>query len=597
MTEAKSKNSIAHFFHDVVRLFSIGNRRENGICFSIVMVLNILLGLMEGASYYLFLLGITKAAGSTQLIEPLLLQKFNLGLPAYIMFALVLQFSRSGILFIANKQQNLFTEKILLHLLNQLNRKILSLPFSKIIEYRTGVLTSIVASTPSTLTQIVQNYSVLLVNISLIAGIIYLLLSTSATLFFSIFAAYLFIFAIQRLVGKKIVQATFEGMQQTHLQTSELVEKVSALRLIHTYNLHNSTANQLASISRKIYKLAAKQSVLHCIQQIISESSATILVGCSLICSLFLFRDNLAQNLPIVITFIGLVYRLSSKATDSVSIISTASSNNAILDLGFNLLAEKSTPIYEGVPDCLLTPESNVSLKNITFQYPKCQQQVLNKVSLEIPTGKSIAIVGESGAGKSTILDLLSGLYQPTIGSIQVDGQELIEADFFALREQMGVVSQEPQIFLGTIKQNIMMTKPDATDEQFEQACQSAKVSHFAKELPDSYQTVVGERGHRLSGGEKQRIALARALIRKPTLLVLDEATSHLDTLSEWHIRDSIEKLQGKMTMVIVAHRLPTIMHADKIYVLADGKLKESGTHQELLDLNGSYARMWRHQK
>ncbi|KAA3682419.1 ATP-binding cassette, subfamily B (MDR/TAP), member 1 [Paragonimus westermani] len=241
--------------------------------------------------------------------------------------------------------------------------------------------------------------------------------------------------------------------------------------------------------------------------------------------------------------------------------------------------------------------KGNVTFHNVTFTYPtRPDIPVLKNFSLNLESGKSIALVGPSGSGKSTIVHLLQRFYDATEGQIKLEGVDIRELDLKTLRAQLGCVQQEPILFEGTIAENIRMGKLDATIEEVEEAAILANAHNFILEQPQAYDTLIGERGGGMSGGQKQRIAIARALIRKPKLLLLDEATSALDTKSERVVQKALEQASSGRTAVIVAHRLTTIRNADLILVLNKGVIRESGTHDELITQNGLYAAMLRNQ-
>ena len=204
-----------------------------------------------------------------------------------------------------------------------------------------------------------------------------------------------------------------------------------------------------------------------------------------------------------------------------------------------------------------------------------------------------MALVGPSGAGKTTITYLLPRLYDPTAGRIMLDGHDLREVSLVSLAQQIGMVTQETYLFHDTIRANLVYARPDATQEELESACRAANIHDFIASLPEGYDTVVGERGYRLSGGEKQRIAIARVILKNPRILVLDEATAHLDSQSEALIQAALEPLLQGRTSLVIAHRLSTILRADKILVRNQGQLVEQGTHHELLAQGGLYAHLY----
>ena len=237
--------------------------------------------------------------------------------------------------------------------------------------------------------------------------------------------------------------------------------------------------------------------------------------------------------------------------------------------------------------------KGNVCYEDVSFHYSDDDTPVLSHVSFEIPAGKSIALVGPSGSGKTTICSLLPRFYDVTEGRVTIDGNDVRKLTLESLRSQIGLVSQDVYLFGGSIKDNIAYGKPDATMDEIVDAAQKANIHDFIMELPDKYDTFVGERGTRLSGGQKQRISIARVFLKNPPVLLLDEATSALDNESERFIQKSLEELAKDRTTITIAHRLSTIRNADEILVVADCGIAERGTHEELLALDGIYARYY----
>ena len=237
--------------------------------------------------------------------------------------------------------------------------------------------------------------------------------------------------------------------------------------------------------------------------------------------------------------------------------------------------------------------KGNVCYEDVSFHYSDDDTPVLSHVSFEIPAGKSIALVGPSGSGKTTICSLLPRFYDVTEGRVTIDGNDVRKLTLESLRSQIGLVSQDVYLFGGSIKDNIAYGKPDATMDEIVDAAKKANIHDFIMELPDKYDTFVGERGTRLSGGQKQRISIARVFLKNPPVLILDEATSALDNESERFIQKSLEELAKDRTTMTIAHRLSTIRNADEILVVADCGIAERGTHEELLALDGIYARYY----
>lgn len=252
----------------------------------------------------------------------------------------------------------------------------------------------------------------------------------------------------------------------------------------------------------------------------------------------------------------------------------------------------ETEPEIVNAPDAESIDEVNghVSYENVSFHYSDDDTPVLSNVTFDIPAGKSVALVGPSGSGKTTICSLLPRFYDVTGGRVTIDGKDVRDLTLESLRNQIGLVQQDVYLFCGSIKENIAYGKPGASMEEIEDAARKANIHEFIMELPDGYDTFVGERGTRLSGGQKQRISIARVFLKNPSILILDEATSALDNESERWIQKSLEELAKNRTTITIAHRLSTIRNADEILVVADNGIAERGTHEELLKQGGIYA-------
>jgi ATP-binding cassette subfamily B protein len=263
----------------------------------------------------------------------------------------------------------------------------------------------------------------------------------------------------------------------------------------------------------------------------------------------------------------------------------------------FSILMNKKPEPKPDNPAHIGTIE-NLSFNNIEFKHQTAQFKALDNISFKVKQGETIAFVGPSGSGKSTLVKLLVGLYRPQKGSIQYNGITGTDIDFDELRGQIGFVTQDTNLFAGTIRENLLFVNQKATEADLKDALEKASCNKLLSRAEKGLDTVIGEGGLKLSGGEKQRISIARALLRKPHLLIFDEATSALDSITEEEITNTIKQISNERSQitVMIAHRLSTIMHADKIFVLEQGKLAETGTHTELLAEKGLYYAMWRQQ-
>lgn len=307
---------------------------------------------------------------------------------------------------------------------------------------------------------------------------------------------------------------------------------------------------------------------------------------------LIISRVDSALTIGIVASTVALINRLYRPVQALLNIQVDFTRSLALFSRIFDYFDRKSNIINK--PNALKPDFTNapISYKNVTFSY-KPGEPILKNISFHVPGGSMIAIVGPSGSGKSTVVNLLPRLYDVDSGDITIAGIDIRDIDLTYLRQCIGVVTQDTYLFNGTIKENLLYAKEDASDEEIENACRIANMHDFILGKPDKYETIVGNRGLMLSGGEKQRLSIARVILKNPKILILDEATSSLDSISENSIQEALQILMKDRTSIVIAHRLSTVLAADNILVVDQGRIAEMGEHHKLLDLDGVYADLY----
>jgi subfamily B ATP-binding cassette protein MsbA len=326
------------------------------------------------------------------------------------------------------------------------------------------------------------------------------------------------------------------------------------------------------------------------INEFLSFIAAFIIVGTGLI---MIHGGSMQPNE--LVSFILYLAILSQPLNAVTNLVLQYKKATASAERIFEVLDEANEDTQSQFPD-LPKSSGKIQFRNVSFSYDG-KRPVLRNFNLTIKSGETIALVGPSGGGKTTFVNLLSRLFIPLSGKIFVDDIDTSQVSLVSLRKQIGYVTQESILFPGTVRENILYGNLQATDEQIRKAAKNAHADGFIQKLPKGYNSRIGERGSKLSGGQRQRIALARVMLRQPAILVLDEATSSLDAVSERHVQKALEKILHKQTTIIIAHRLSTVQLADRILVLDKGRISESGTHASLLkNKNSLYSQLWKNQ-
>jgi ABC-type transport system involved in Fe-S cluster assembly fused permease/ATPase subunit len=359
-----------------------------------------------------------------------------------------------------------------------------------------------------------------------------------------------------------------EGLEARRFDSSMARYEQAAIKTFRSLGILNTGQMLIFTLGMTACMLLAAQGIL----------AGTHSVG------EFVMINALLIQLYMPLNFLGMVYREIKQGLVD-------------LEAMFALLGERPEIKDRPGAEPLVVDKGDIRFDHVTFAYDAGSRQVLKDVSFAIPAGKMVAIVGPSGAGKSTIARILFRFYDIESGRVTIDGQDIRDVTQKSLRAAIGVVPQDSVLFNDTIFYNIKYGRPEATDEEVYAAARLAQIDTFIRTLPDGYKTMVGERGLKLSGGEKQRVAIARTILKGPPILILDEATSALDSHTEKEIQDALDQVARNRTSLVIAHRLSTIVHADNILVLDKGRLVEQGTHAELMHKGGLYASLWTRQR
>ncbi|WP_034059461.1 ABC transporter ATP-binding protein [Lacinutrix jangbogonensis] len=396
-------------------------------------------------------------------------------------------------------------------------------------------------------------------------------------------------FLISR-IGKNLKSNSLKAQQESGKLISIVEETLTGLKIVKSYTAEKIFKGKFVNSSDTILKLSNKIGLKNNLAGPVSE-----VLGIATIAVLLWYGGQLVLVEKVIkgtdfLAFMGLAYAILTPAKAISKASYRVKNGIAAADRVFEILHEEDT--MADLPNASIIDDFNneISVNNISFKYDN--DIVLKNFSIKVPKGKTVALVGQSGSGKSTIANLLTRFYDVNEGSIEIDSNNIKDITKKSLRGLMGLVTQDSILFNDTIKNNLLIGKPDATDEQIIEALKIANAWEFVKDLPEGIKTNVGDAGNNFSGGQKQRLSIARAVLKNPPIMVLDEATSALDTESERLVQIALENMMKNRTSIVIAHRLSTIQNADEIIVMHKGEIAEQGKHSELIALNGIYKKL-----
>jgi subfamily B ATP-binding cassette protein MsbA len=367
------------------------------------------------------------------------------------------------------------------------------------------------------------------------------------------------------------------------------IESLSAIKLIHLFSREGQSMARFEGALQEYQDYVYQRAKLISLMRPLFQTMNVMVLGLLLIAGTFFLPSETSSWIGSMAAFLLIVSRLMGPAAALNTMRAQIAGLYPVVQELFEFLGREDKPYLKNGHVQLQALKEGIALERVTFRYDPDEPSVLEDVTMEIPKGKMTAVVGPSGAGKTTLVNLIARLYDCEVGRITVDGVDLRDLDIASWHAHMGVVSQDTFLFNDSVSSNLRFAREDVTDEDIRHAAQLANAHDFITDLPQGYETVLGDRGVRLSGGQQQRIAIARAMLSSPEVLILDEATSQLDSETERLIQEAIDRISQNRTTLVVAHRLSTIRHADNIVVFKEARVVEQGTHEELMKQHGHY--------
>lgn len=579
-SESDSKRGIASLKDTLVRIFALSKsyRTRFYTATGLVLIgsgiwLSVPLGLRQ-------LLDAVFEQGDARLLNLL-----SLGLIA-------LFFLQALFTFTGNYHLEWVGERVITDLRKKVYEHLHRLGFKFFAENRLGEITSRLTNDVGSIRTALTDSLPQLLTISFsLIGSVSLMVVLNWRLSAVIFVTVPFITVATRYFGQKIRKLSRSIQDELAESTAVAEDALGAVRLVKAFVREDYEVERYSQAIEKLFQAARRKVAL---TQVFWSGVGIMFMGTLVIIFWYGGREVLADRLTAGDLVAFIVYALNiSRSISQISRLYTAVNTAAgASERIFELLEEVPEIQDQDGAQILEKVKGELSVRDLGFAY-ESDRPILKNISFEVEAGQTIALVGPSGAGKSTLLNLLPRFYDPQEGEILVDGVNIKEVTVKSLRNHISIVPQEVHLFGTTIKENIRYGKLNATDEEIIAAAKDANAHEFISQIPEGYDSLIGEKGVKLSGGQRQRLAIARAILKNPEILLLDEATSSLDSESESLVQEALYLLMKGRTTFVIAHRLSTVQHADRILVLENGKIVEDGTHQQLLELGGLYSRLY----
>lgn len=487
-------------------------------------------------------------------------------------------------------------QRIISDIRGMLFEHIRTLPLAFFDRHRHGELMSRLTNDIDNISTTISNSLTLLLTYGFtIAGIFVMMLTLSPTLTGVSMVGVLFIYLLTKAVTKRTKPLFTEQQKDLGALNGQVEESISGLSVVKAFCQEDKIETEFAQKNRQLCKTSIRALIVSGYLMPMMNVINNLCYVAMAVLGGILYVEGRFSSIGLITSFLLYIRQFNRPFVEIANIYNNFQTAVAGAERVFEILDEEPEPADRAGALPLDLPEGTIELKNVSFGYTQ-EKQVLKNISLTIPAGTKVAIVGPTGSGKTTIINLLTRFYDVTEGSIELDGHDLRDYQMEDLRKIFGVVLQDTALFSVSVRENISYGNPDATIEQVKAAAEMTGADHFIQRLPDGYDTILEQSGQELSHGERQLLTISRAVLTNAPILILDEATSSVDTVTEYNIRRALLKICENRTSIMIAHRLSTIRDSDLIVLLENGEIVEQGTHRDLLALDGKYAAMYRTQ-